>query len=92
MTPHRWLLVIVGLGCLVMAAFVDSPDPTLAFGAGIVTPGLVVLLLWSVPFDLWLMHVMGTDAERQRRAWMIEGGLWVLLAALWLPFFWRLLP
>ncbi|HXH04451.1 MAG TPA: hypothetical protein VNN09_14195 [Candidatus Competibacteraceae bacterium] len=94
--PLRILAAVLVAFCLAMAAYSDANPQGLGIIPSQVTPGLVVFLVWSLPFDMLMARV--TNAEfgaagraRYRAVWALDGALLLALLAGWGPFFWRLL-
>ena len=93
--PVRSTVALIALICLPLV-FLSGADH---HGWGIipsqVVPGLVVLLVWALPFDILMVKVFMTDANddeqaRYRTVIRIDFLLILALILFWAPFFLRL--
>jgi hypothetical protein len=90
--PLRVLVVIFGLLSLpcVFLGEVDTPPWDVVVGQ--VMPGLVLFMIWALPFDMLMARVFMSDKPADRQfayRWVIrvDLALWLLLLAFWGTFF-----
>ena len=93
--PVRTAVAIVALSCLPLVFFSGADHHGWGIIPSQVVPGLVVLLVWALPFDILMVKVFMTDArddERTRYRAVIRINLLLILALIlfWGPFFLRL--
>lgn len=94
--PVRVAVAVFALLCLPLVLFSDTDDRGWGLIPGQVAPGLVVLLVWALPFDMLMARVFMTDLqgaarERYRTVIRIDALLVLALILVWGPFFLRLL-
>lgn len=91
--PLRLALCALVLVCLLASLLTDS-EGLVGLMAGNIAPGIAVLLLWALPFDLLLMRIFQRESshppQATRLALRVEALFWLLLLLAWLPFFARL--
>lgn len=90
--PLRVLVVVLGLLSLpcVFVGEVDTPPWNVIVGQ--VVPGLVLFMIWALPFDMLMARVFMSDkpADEQlayRWAIRVDLALWLLLVLFWGTFF-----
>jgi len=93
--PVRATVALIALICLPLVFFSGADHHGWGIIPSQVVPGLVVLLVWALPFDILMVKVFMSDArdeERARYRTVIRIDLLLILALIlfWAPFFLRL--
>ncbi len=90
--PLRVLVVVLGLLSLPCVFLGEVGTPPWDVIVGQVVPGLVLFMIWALPFDMLMARVFMSDkpADEQlpyRWAIRVDLTLWLLLLAFWGTFF-----
>lgn len=95
--PVRSAVALIALSCLPMVFLAGGDDyQSWRIIPSQVVPGLVVLLVWALPFDILMIKVFMSDQDevgkaRYRRMIHVDLLLILALVLFWVPFFLRLL-
>lgn len=90
--PLRVMVVVLGLLSLPGVFLGEIETPPWGVIVGQVVPGLVLFMIWALPFDMLMARVFMSDKpadEQLSYRWVIrvDLALWLLLLAFWGTFF-----
>ena len=86
--PLRIMVSLLALATLPWAFIQEITRPPWDIIIGQITPGLVLFLLWAIPFDMIMAKVFMSDAESAEKARLyniikIDVMVWLLLLICW---------
>ena len=90
--PVRATVALIALLCLPMVFFSGADYEGWGIIPSQVVPGLVILMVWALPFDMLMARVFmadlqGPERERYRTVIRIDALLVLALVLFWGPFF-----